>query len=137
VLAAIRDEVADVVIGSRFIEKQGFQSTALRRVGIVWFTRLIYLLTSRKVYDPTSGFRALSRRAMQLVAFNYPREYPEPEVLIHFFCHRLKVVEVPVVMQERLSGFSSINSWKTVYYMLRVTFGILFSTLRYRIYGKT
>ena len=45
---------ADMVIGSRFIEKEGFQSSALRRVGIKYFTGLIKIVTGKTVTDPTS-----------------------------------------------------------------------------------
>ena len=45
----------DMVIGSRFIEKEGFQSSKLRRIGIVFFSKLITILTGTKITDPTSG----------------------------------------------------------------------------------
>jgi glycosyltransferase involved in cell wall biosynthesis len=127
---------ADVAIGSRFIDKEGFQSTALRRVGISWFSFFIHWLTRKRITDPTSGLRALNRKAMAIVDRYYPRAYPEPEILIHFIHEQLRVVEVPVRMQERLTGVSSIHSWKSVYYMLKVSFGILFSHFRLLRYGK-
>ena len=60
---------ADMVIGSRFIENQGFQSTFLRRIGIVYFTKLIKLLTGITITDPTSGFRMAGREVIELFAF--------------------------------------------------------------------
>src|SRR5690606_28746691 len=47
---------ADMVIGSRYITKVGFQSTTLRRVGIHYFSNLIHLLVRQRITDPTSGF---------------------------------------------------------------------------------
>jgi glycosyltransferase involved in cell wall biosynthesis len=135
-LAHFASGQADVVIGSRFIDKEGFQSTALRRIGIAWFSFFVHLLTRQRITDPTSGLRALGPRAMQIVDAFYPKEYPEPEILVHFVHKGLRVVEVPVLMQERLAGVSSIHSWKSVYYMLKVSFGILFSHLRLSRYGK-
>ena len=64
----------DMVIGSRFIEKEGFQSSRLRRVGIVFFSYLIYLLTGTRITDPTSGLRMIGRNAMALFAVDYPRD---------------------------------------------------------------
>ena len=55
------DTPADLVIGSRFIDKKGFQSTRLRRVAIVWISGLIKLFTGKKITDPTSGFRMCRR----------------------------------------------------------------------------
>ena len=47
----------DMVIGSRFIDKEGFQSSAIRRIGIKYFTFLIKILTGKTITDPTSGLR--------------------------------------------------------------------------------
>lgn len=129
-------EKPDVVIGSRFLTFEGFQSTWLRRVGIIWFSRLIRLISGQNITDPTSGFRLLNRKAMQIVDKYYPIEYPEPEILTHFLYRKLTVREVQVEMSERLGGVSSIKSWKSAYYMLKVTAGILFSKLRLMIYDK-
>lgn len=127
---------ADVVIGSRFLTFEGFQSTRLRRVGIVWFSLLIRLISGKKITDPTSGFRLLNKKAMQIVDKYYPIEYPEPEILAHFLHRNLTIREVQVQMNARLGGVSSINSWKSAYYMLKVTAGIIFSKIRLLIYGK-
>ena len=54
----------DMVIGSRFIENEGFQSSALRRFGIKYFTVLIKLLTGVTITDPTSGLRMAGRNVL-------------------------------------------------------------------------
>ena len=126
----------EVIIGSRFIENQGFQSTQIRRVGIQYFSFLIKALTGNVISDPTSGFRAFGRKAIQIVCSYYPEKYPEPEILIVFYHHGLKMTEIPVVMKDRQGGTSSINSWKSAYYMIKVTLGILFSHLRLNLYGN-
>lgn len=135
-LAAFNDKQnIDVSIGSRFLEKEGFQSSFMRRVGIVYFSKLIQLFFNKKISDPTSGFRAFNRKAMQVIDKYYPNQYPEPEILVHFFHHKLNVVETPVVMSGRLGGVSSISSWKSIYYMLKVSLGIVFSHIRLTRYG--
>ena len=67
---------SDMVIGSRFIEKEGFQSSGLRRVGIRYFSTLIRLVTGARVTDPTSGMRMVNRDVMKIYAENYPKDYP-------------------------------------------------------------
>ena len=129
-LIASETEGADVVIGSRFIENQGFQSSFMRRMGIKYFFNLNRLLTGNKIYDSTSGFRLLGRRAIALVAVNYPDDYPEPESLIIFSRAGLKIVEIPVVMSHRLGGVSSINNVSSIYYCIKVTISMLFSFMR-------
>ncbi|MFC0215192.1 glycosyltransferase family 2 protein [Paenibacillus chartarius] len=126
----IRSGQADMVIGSRFLEGQGFQSTFLRRIGIKYFSAVIRLMTRMTVTDPTSGFRACSKEIIQLFAMRYPQDYPEPESLILMKRFSYKVKEIPVLMNERRNGTSSINLWKSVYYMVKVTAAIMIDSLR-------
>ena len=132
-LEPLRNNSADVVIGSRFIRKEGFQSSRLRRTGIVFLSRLIRLLTGVRVYDVTSGFRAVNRRFVEIYARDYPSDYPEPEAIVSAIMEGGRVLEVPVVMKERESGTSSINLVRSVYYMIKVTLAVL---LRRFAYGR-
>lgn len=115
----------DMVIGSRFIEHEGFQSSGVRRVGIKFFTGLIKLLTGKKITDPTSGFRMVNRRLISLFAKDYPKDYPEPESEVTIISKGYKVEEIPVVMNEREEGVSSISMINGVYYMIKVSIAIL------------
>ena len=123
---------ADVVIGSRFLHNNGFRSTALRRTGINYFRWLNRALIGKTIYDSTSGFRAFNRKTMQIVNDYYPDEYPEPESIVQFGLHKLRIQEVPVTMRERQGGVSSITMTRAVYYMLKVTLGTLFVYIRLR-----
>lgn len=129
----IRSGQADVVIGSRFIDKEGFQSTSTRRAGILLLSGLIRCVCFVKVKDVTSGFRAVNRRFIEIYAENYPNDYPEPEAIVAAVMHRGKIEEVPVVMKERMSGESSINFRKSVYYMIKVTLAILICRISYGV----
>lgn len=121
---------SDMVIGSRFIEKEGFQSSGIRRVGIRYFSALIRLLTGRRVTDPTSGMRMVNRDVMRIYAGSYPKDYPEPESVMAILRMGKKVMEMPVVMKERKEGTSSIGGLRSVYYMIKVTLAILMERLR-------
>ena len=114
----------DMVIGSRYIEKEGFQSTFMRRVGILYFTKIIHWLTKATITDPTSGFRMANRKVIEMFAKDYPRDYPEPESVVCLLKNNLKVVEVPVQMKARQGGESSIKLWDSVYYMIKVSLAI-------------
>ena len=120
----------DVVIGSRFIQNEGFQSTIMRRSGIKYFQWLLKLITGETVTDPTSGMRLMNRKTMELLYAYYPDEYPEPEALIIYNRNGLKFGEVPVQMVERQGGQSSIQGFGTIYYMFKVTIAIIFTFLR-------
>ena len=129
-LHMMQEQGADMVIGSRFIEKEGFQSSKLRRVGISYFTFLIHLLTGITITDPTSGFRMINRNVMALYAKDYPRDYPEPESVVALLKRKMKVKENPVVMRERQRGVSSIHMKRSVYYMIKVSLAILIEWIR-------
>lgn len=120
----------DMVIGSRFIEKQGFQSSGTRRLGIKYFTFLIKFLTGTTITDPTSGLRMANRDVMKLFAYDYPKDYPEPESVVAILRKGKKVEEIPVVMRERNGGVSSISLKKSVYYMIKVSLAIFIEIIR-------
>lgn len=120
----------DMVIGSRFIEKQGFQSSGLRRIGIRFFTWLIKLLTGATITDPTSGLRMIGSKVLQIFAEDYPKDYPEPETVVTIIRRKMKVEEIPVIMREREGGVSSISMKKSIYYMIKVTLAIIIERIR-------
>jgi glycosyltransferase involved in cell wall biosynthesis len=125
-----KNEQADVVIGSRFILGEGFQSTLLRRIGIAFFSKLINFLTGCKIADTTSGYRLYNRKALALINDYYPDEYPEPETIIYFTISNLKIVETPVKMLERQGGISSIGFYASIYYMFKVSLALIFTYIR-------
>jgi len=124
------EDGTDVVIGSRFLNKEGFQSSFMRRMGIRYFYRLNHILTGNNIYDSTSGFRLLGKKAIGIAAGYYPDDYPEPESLIIFSKAGLKIREVPVLMSHRLGGTSSISNVSSIYYCIKVTISMLFSFIR-------
>ena len=126
----LQENGVDMVIGSRFIEKKGFQSSAVRRIGISFFSILIKILTGKKITDPTSGLRMVGRNVMDIFSKDYPRDYPEPESVVAILRRNLKVKEIPVIMHERAGGVSSISFKNSVYYMIKVTFAILIERIR-------
>jgi glycosyltransferase involved in cell wall biosynthesis len=121
---------ANIVIGSRFLEKKGFQSSFARRLGIKYFHWVNRLMTGLHIYDSTSGFRLFDKAAIKIAAVNYPDEYPEPESLVVFSKAGLKIAEVPVVMSARLGGQSSIRHFGSLYYCIKVSLAMLFSFIR-------
>lgn len=125
-LVKMIEDGADLAIGSRFVqETDGFQSTWLRRVGITWLSGLLKLLTGKIVTDPTSGFRASGRRAIELFCDSYPMDYPEPESIASALKRGLQVRECSVNMLERQGGKSSIGGFSSIYYMIKVSLAIL------------
>lgn len=121
----IEEGQADVVIGSRFIDKRGFQSSGIRRAGINILSALVWILTGIRVKDVTSGYRMVNRKLIHIFAQDYPLDYPEPEAIVIASVQGCKVKEVPVIMRERECGHSSINMKKSIYYMIKVTLALI------------
>ena len=117
----------NLCIGSRFINYKGFQSSFMRRTGISLLYNLIKLITGQRVTDPTSGFRVCDKDAIKLFANEYPQDYPEPESIVTASINNMKICEVPVEMEQRSSGKSSIGSLASVYFMTKVSIAILIS----------
>ncbi|WP_101722953.1 glycosyltransferase family 2 protein [Eggerthella timonensis] len=124
-LVELIESGSDLAIGSRFVEDtDGFRSTALRRLGIVWLSFWIKAFSGKRITDPTSGFRASSKTAMALFARNYPTDYPEPESIMLAIKSGLSVNEAPATMRERQGGKSSIGGLSSLYYMIKVSLAI-------------
>lgn len=130
VQAFASDRRPDIVVGSRYLDRQGFQSTWMRRVGILWLRLVVSAVTRRTSTDPTSGYRLYGPQALRLFAASYPHDYPEPEALVLAKAAGLNVVEVPVRMRERMAGNSSIKSLQAPYYLLKVTLAVLLAFVR-------
>ena len=124
------EQNADMLIGSRFLEKEGFQSTGMRRFGIRYFSALIKFLTGQKITDPTSGMRMINRDILAMYSESYPKDYPEPESVVAIINSGKKVMEYPVIMRKRMEGTSSISPLKSVYYMIKVSLAIFLEMLR-------
>ena len=122
---------ADFTIGSRFIEELStFKSSRARRIGINIISFFIKLFTRKKIYDTTSGFRAVNKDIIKLFAEHYPIEYPEPVSTTELLKLDKRVKEVSVEMNEREGGVSSIRAWKNAYYMFNVILSIIIVSIR-------
>lgn len=129
VVAPVLAGELDMCIGSRFITRKGFQTSFMRRVGIRFLSWLIHLLTGRRVLDVTSGFRATNARLTSYFADHYATDYPEPEAILAATLAGYRVGEAPVIMQERRGGISSIRSFKSAYYMIKVSLSLIIDRL--------
>lgn len=128
-LQKLEEKEADIVVGSRFVKKEGFQSSAARRAGIIFLSRLCHFLTGIRVKDITSGYRAVNRRFIHIYADDYPADYPEPEAMVMAAVHGGRVLEYPVIMKERQGGESSITLKRSFYYMIKVSLAMMIRRL--------
>jgi len=121
----------DMVTGSRFLKPDGYRSHWLRRLGGMLFSTVLYPILGKRITDPTSGFAAVNRRALEVFSRSFPLEYPEIEALVVLQRKRLRFCEVPVKMFPRRAGRSTIGSLQAIYYMFRVLLGVFVNVLKY------
>lgn len=122
----IIDGKYNMTIGSRYVEDLSeFKSTKLRQLGINILSNILKITTGKKIYDMTSGFRAVDKNIIKLFASDYPNDYPEPETIVEIVQKGYKVEEIPVKMHEREFGVSSITPLKSIYYMIKVSYAMI------------
>jgi len=126
---------ADVTIGSRFLVKTSYQSAWPRRLGIYFLSKTIQFVVRKKYTDPTSGFRAYNQKALRVVSIHYSTDYPEPDSIVTLIKNRLRLIEISVEMDARLSGKSSITPFKSGYYMFKVSLAIILNSMMSRIWS--
>ncbi len=128
------EEGYDMVIGSRFVQKTGYQQTFFRMLGINITSLLIKQITGVKIHDTTSGFRAVNKEIIEEFARQYPYDYPEPETNMKMILRKKKIIEMPVEMRKRMAGKSFITPVKSVKYMVKVTLSLMMAKLKLKEY---
>lgn len=130
-LDVLEKDEADIVVGSRFLAREGYQSTFVRRVGI-FILGLVSTLVGARITDPTSGYWAVNRRALKVLIRSQADDYPETEALVHASRFGCRVREQPVIMYARMAGRSSIGTIYSGFYMMKVVLALLVGRLRPR-----
>jgi hypothetical protein len=121
---------ADLIIGSRYLSTEKYNNTLVRSAGIRCLAAFLSAICRRKVTDPTSGFQMLNRPLLYLFSQSYPHDYPEPEALALMRRQGYDYAEVPARFRERLAGVSTIRSWGTIYYVLKVFIALVVDRAR-------
>jgi glycosyltransferase involved in cell wall biosynthesis len=122
----------DVVIGARFAGEGDYQMPGPRRVASKLLAAVLSRICRTPLTDPTSGFRATSRRACEIFAQDYPVEYlgDTVEALALAVRHDLLITQVPVAMRQRVSGHPSHSPTKAAVYLARSCVALSIALLR-------
>lgn len=123
----------DVVIGSRFLDRDGhYRSSAARKLGIALFARVASLVTRQHVSDPTSGFQVMRSEVARFFCTDvYPTDYPDADILIALYRSGFRVTEVPVQMLASPRR-SMHGGHRSLYYLYKMTLSIALTLLRPR-----
>ncbi len=136
ILEALIASGCEMVIGSRFLESSSEHTSQARSLGILLFRTVLRPILGKPVYDPTSGFVGVNRRALEVFSRSFPLEYPEIETLVVLQRRAFRFMEVPCRMLPRLTGRSSITALKSIYYIVHVLLGVLINVLKYGEGGR-
>jgi glycosyltransferase involved in cell wall biosynthesis len=131
ILEVLKASKCDMVIGSRFVERDGQRTTFSRSIGIYLFRALLRPILGTPVHDPTSGFVGVRSTALEVFARSFPLEYPEIEALVVLQRKRFTFREVPCRMRPRRGGRSTITAVKSFYYVVHVLLGVFVNVLRF------
>jgi hypothetical protein len=137
-LAIIQKGEADIAIGSRFLvppaigsEGSLYQPPFLRRLGMRFFGTISSLIIRQKVTDPTSGYQAMNRRALEWASSDqFPCDYPDADVIIMLHRAGFRIREVAVQMFENRDKKSMHGGWKPLYYVFKMFLSILVTLIR-------
>ncbi|HYD47384.1 MAG TPA: glycosyltransferase family 2 protein [Terriglobales bacterium] len=116
-LQALHLSGADMVLGSRMLEGGGHVTSVPRLLGIRCFAWLGRMLLDRPISDPTSGFAAMNRRAVEFLRIHTPADFPDLNVLIGLHRAGIQVIEVPAVMRPRVAGTSQLSGMALFVYV--------------------
>jgi glycosyltransferase involved in cell wall biosynthesis len=128
VIRPILNNDVDCCIGSRYLPGSfdvNYVTPFARRLGMRFSSAILKLATGLSVYDTTSGFRALNKKAFSYFAQEYPVDHPEAEALLMLHQAGFRVAECPVRMRGRTSGQSLFTFLKAFFYPLRVIIGFI------------
>ena len=137
-LAEIRKNDADVVIGSRFLGNPRLDLGRKKTAAIKAFRFLIRMLTQREVTDPTSGLRGLN---VSMFGFysergQFPTDFPDADIIIDMLLRRYRLREFPIGSREREAGVSMHSGIRPLIYMLKVMISIIAVWLKYTLNGR-
>jgi glycosyltransferase involved in cell wall biosynthesis len=127
----LRHSGCHMVIGSRFVEQNGNETSAVRTLGIRFFRLVLRPILGKPVRDPTSGFVGVNRAALEVFSRSFPLEYPEIEALVVLQRRAFRFEEVACQMRPRRTGRSSITALKSIYYIIHVLLGVFVNVLKF------
>lgn len=123
----------DLVLGSRFLWFDSYRPSFSRRLGILFFRKLVTTLIGRSITDPTTGYQAFNREVMRFFTTDvFPCDYPDADVLVTLNLAGFSIREVPVRMFANPTGKTMHSGAKPLYYMFKMCLSIIVTLLRNR-----
>jgi len=132
-LEPVRKGDVDFTLGSRFLWHDSYRPSFSRRLGILFFRKLVTVIIGREITDPTSGYQAFNRDVIKFFTTDmFPYDYPDADMLITLNLAGFRIREVPVRMFANPTGKTMHSGAKPMYYMVKMCLSIFVTLLRNR-----
>lgn len=106
----------DLIIGSRFISDSSYRPSITRKLGMIYSSWLLKFVAGQKIYDTTSGFRLTKNKLIHFFSNEYPQHEAGLVSLLMAAKAGFRFKEIPIQMNQRQTGKSSINITRALFY---------------------
>jgi glycosyltransferase involved in cell wall biosynthesis len=135
-LEAFRAHGFDLCVGSRYVASRSYRGVPLgRQIGMRTFSVLVGLVAGQRVYDTTSGLKAIRRTAFPALGLWHFVDF-HAEAIVYLLRLGFRVGEHPIVASERQHGTSMYSLLSAVTYpsktLLMVLLGLVQAELARR-----
>jgi len=117
-------KTADLVIGSRYVKGINIVNWPLSRLLLSYFASIyVRWITGLPVMDPTGGFKCFRRETLESIRLDKIRSNGYSfQIEMNFFIWRLgfKIVEIPIIFNDRLEGTSKMSRKIVIEAIMRV-----------------
>lgn len=131
-LDILKNNAADIVLGSRFLGHNDYSTSIYRLTGIRLFRLVLKLLSGRDIKDVTTGFQAMNRKVLNVFVTDlFPCDYPDADVILMLSRLGFTIKEAPVTMYPNNEGKSMHgNPLNAVYYIFKMVLSMFLTKMR-------
>ncbi|HPG40402.1 MAG TPA: glycosyltransferase family 2 protein [bacterium] len=119
-----------VILGSRFLTPGEYKTNIFRKTGIKLFSIVLHILCGKKIADVTTGLQLLHKNVFNLLADEYPHDFPDTQVLLLLSLMGFEIKEVQVTVKQRIFGTSMHSSLASLLYPFKSFLAIMVTLLR-------
>jgi len=135
VLALFREYEAshsDCLVGSRFVKAHDYGEAPFdRRMGMVLFSWLTFVFAGKRIYDTTSGLKAIRSSAFEALSRWHFVDF-HAEALVYLSRLGFRVAEFPITVEERRAGVSMYSPLKAMVYPAKTALMVLLAVVHAR-----
>ncbi|MEO8361754.1 MAG: glycosyltransferase family 2 protein [Vicinamibacteria bacterium] len=132
VLALFREfqsSQGDCLVGSRFVAARDYSGAPFdRRLGMLIFSWLTLVFTGKRVYDTTSGLKAIRATVFEPLARWHLVDF-HAEAIVYLSRLGFKVAEFPITVEERRAGVSMYSPFKAMVYPMKTALMVLLAVV--------